>query len=83
MKSVLITRKPGSGILIEYSKLFSVLCFWKYASHLSYFRGVYQQRRDCVLKSITRTWKRIEEWDRWAGRKVPRYVVVGALLEAV
>ena len=51
MKFVWIIRKPGSRILTEYSKLFSILCSWNYASRLSYFRRVCQQRKDYVSES--------------------------------
>ena len=51
MKCVWIIRKPASRILTEYSELFSILCSWNYASRMSYFRRVCQQRKDYVSES--------------------------------
>ena len=48
MKSVWILWKLASRILKKHSKLFSILCSWKYASRLSYFQYVYH---DCVSES--------------------------------
>ena len=67
MKSVWITRKSVSRVWKEYSKLISVLCSWKNASRLSYFRRVYQQRKDCFEKlseECEKEWKNaIDELD--------------------
>ena len=55
----------------EYSKLLAILCSWKYASSLSYFRRVYQQRKDCVLESLSE--ERKKELKYGIGRKVLQF----------
>ena len=42
----------------EYSKLLTILCSWKYASSLSYFQRVYEQRKDCVSESLSKELKK-------------------------
>ena len=83
MKSGWIIQKPASRTLKGYLKLFSILCSWKYASRLSYFGRVYQQRKDCVSETIRRTLERIEECSRWIERKVPWFVAGETLYETV
>ena len=68
MKCVRTIGKPASIIMKEYSKLLTILYSWKYASSLSYFRRVYQQRKDCVLESLSKELKK--ELKYGIGRKV-------------
>ena len=61
----------------EYSKLLTILCFWKYASSLSYFRRVYQQRKDCVSERLSEELKKELKYE--IGRKVLRFAAAGIL----
>ena len=60
MKNVRITRKPAPRFLKEYSKLFPILCSWKYAGRLSQRQRIYQQRNDFFGKpseELEKEWK--------------------------